>query len=147
MSSTVLRDNVEIVLSPADIADLPILAEINRLSYLRETSIQIAFPNWPDEVNMFNIFMERVKERLHNPDTQVFKAVVVATGETVGFVCLTLEQENRNDFELPDSVPTPSMNAIRQMPAGLNLKFVMTRTAEVESLKNHMTGVKHYCEF
>jgi hypothetical protein len=147
MSSTVLRDNVEIVLSHADIADLPILAEINRLSYLRETNIQIAFPNWPDEVNMFNIFMERIKERLHNPDTQVFKAVVVATGETVGFVCLTLEQENRDDFELPVSVPTPSMNAIRQMPAGINLKFVMTRTAEVESLKNHMTGVKHYCEF
>ena len=53
---------METTIARAVLTDLPVLAEINRLAYLRETVAQFAFINWPDEAHMLNFFMTRVEE-------------------------------------------------------------------------------------
>ena len=146
MSPTFVADNMDITLIRADATDLPVLAEINRLAYLPETIAQFAFTNWPDEANMLDFFTARVKDRLHDPDTQVFKAVEAATGRIAGFMCWTLEPENEGKPGSGVPVPTPTSNAAQQMPAGLNMEFIMTTGAEIETLRNHMKGTTHYCE-
>ncbi len=138
--------NMEIAINRAIPTDLPVLAEMNRLAYLRETVAQFAFTKWPDQPNMLNFFTARVEEQLHRPATQIFKAVEAATGEIVGFVCWTLEHADEDKPGFGEPVPTPTTIAIHQMPIGLDMGFVKTTGAEIESLKNHMKGMKHYCK-
>ena len=136
---------MEIVLAHADIADLPVLAEINRLSYLPETAAQFAFKNWPDEAGMLKIFTARVKERFDHPDTLIFKAIDTTIGEIVGFVCWTLENGEQNKPDVGGPLPTPTATATHQMPAELNINFIMTTGAEIEKLRGQMEGMNHYC--
>ena len=138
---------MEIKIQNAALDDLPVLAEINRLAYTPETTAQIAFAHWPDEENMRVFFAARVKEKMLNADTQIFKAVDVATGTITGFVCWTLEtgDEEKPGFGEPADQNATS-HAIQQVPDFLNLDFVMTSGAQIETLKQLMKGSKHYCE-
>ncbi|MCJ1237778.1 hypothetical protein MMC14_005765, partial [Varicellaria rhodocarpa] len=134
---------MEITLTHADIDDLPVLAEINRLSYLLETANQFAWKNWPDEAGMLKFFMARVKERFSHPDTLIFKTIDTATGEVVGFLCWTREHGSEDKSEVAGPVPTPTATANHQMPAELNMEFIVTTGAEVEKLRSYMEG-EHY---
>ena len=137
---------MELTLSRATIDDLPDLAEINRLSYLPETTAQFAFIDWPAEENMRSFFSIRIKDRLDHLGTQVFKAAIPVTQEIVGFVCWTLEQANEDNSEMTKPVPTPTAVAVHQIPPGLNMEFVKTNAAEMEKMNGHRKGMKHYCE-
>jgi len=145
---------VQITLQNASLVDLPVLAEINRQAYMPELTAQIAFTHWPDNENMRVFFTARVKERMLNVNTQVFKAVDTVTGTIAGFVCWTLEtgEEEKPGFDEPglgepeNSKQDPTQYAIQQIPDFLNLDFVLTSGAEIEKLKQLMVGHKHYCK-
>ena len=134
-----------IVIQRAEITDLPALAEINRLAYSRETISMFAFTNWPAETDMFNFFESRLEERFKSPGSQIFKAVS-AEGEILGFVCWSLEDDNETVPILTKPVPNPIAAAVQQMPAGLDMDFVLRTGAEVEQLKELMKGSRHYCK-
>ncbi|KAJ8070663.1 hypothetical protein OCU04_001034 [Sclerotinia nivalis] len=138
---------MEITLQNASLDDLPVLAEINRQAFMPELSAQIAFKNWPDVENMRVFFAARLRERLINTDTKVFKAVDVATGIITGFVCLTLEigdEESSGSVKPADAKKNPTQHAIEQIPDFLDLEFVMSSGAEIELMKKRMGGSKHY---
>lgn len=140
---------VEIKLEVASLDDLPSLAEINRQAYTPELSAQIAFTRWPDVENMRIFFTARVRERLLDTGTQVFKAVDVLTGNITGFVCWTLEtgeEEKPGVGESMGKKPDPTQHAIQQIPDFLNMEFVMASGAEIEQLMQLMKGRKHYCK-
>jgi len=122
LSSTFMADNMEIVLTRAVIKLL--------CQFLQHARLSTA----------------RVEDRSQLSDTQVFKAVEAALGDIVGFVCLTLEHGNEDKPGFGVLVPTPTATATHQMPPGLNISFIMTTGAGVESLKSHMKGMKHYWE-
>ncbi|KAI9698314.1 MAG: hypothetical protein M1820_007476 [Bogoriella megaspora] len=145
MATTSTTSGLEVRLVPAVKADIPELTELNRLAYMYETIAQFAFLKWPEKEDMFNFFKARTAERFNHCKTQVFKAVQAINGKTIGFPCWTLE-EPQDKPESGKPVPTPTASVIQQVPAGLNLHFVMTRSADVETLKNHMQGHKHCCQ-
>lgn len=128
--------------------DLPALAEINRLSYCRETVAQFAFKDWPDDKNMFEFFEARVSERFEHPATQVFKAVEKATDKILGFVCLTLEKGNEVGVgaQKPTTDISPTAKIIQQLPPYMDREFVLKSGAEIEEMKSLMKGGEHYCK-
>ncbi|KAE9377068.1 acyl-CoA N-acyltransferase [Stipitochalara longipes BDJ] len=140
-------EKIDVTLSHADITDLPVLTEINRLAYMQETISMIAFKNWPAETNMFNFFQSRIKARMETPNTQVFKAVT-ETGEIAGFVCWTLEPEKVIDeaaVELPGmDFDGPTGKAMQQMKEIFNMEFIMASAPEMENMSNLIKGKKHY---
>ena len=136
-------EKMEITITRATISDLPVLADINRLAYLPETTAQFAFTNWPDEADMLEFFTGRVHERLNDADTQVFKAVEIATGKILGFVCWTLERGNEG-LQLQGFGEAAASH--QSPPPFLNMKFIMASGADIESLKSLMKGSRHYCE-
>jgi len=136
----------------ANLDDLPALAEINRLSYMGETISMFAFKDWPDEKNMREFFMARLRIRFDTTGTQVFKATDARTSKIVGFVCWTLEQGETADAKLDkplaaSKTPTASLVQVEQMPPFLHRDFVIKTGAEVEELREFMKGEKHYCKF
>ncbi len=142
-------EKIDVTLSPANVTDLPALAEINRDGYSRETVAMIAFKNWPDEVNMRNFFKLRIKERMETPNTQVFKAFT-GTGEIAGFVCLTLvhgKEDGNPGLEAP--APTPTEKALQhfqQIPDFLNMEFIIGTMGDMEVMNKLVGDMKHYCE-
>lgn len=138
---------MELTIQRAMLDDLPVLAELNRLTYLRETITQFAFTNWPDEDNMRNFFMARLGFRMKDADTEMFKAVDSATGEVVGFIGWTLEHGTEDRPSLGEPVLDPSAMAISDMPTFLNMKFVMETGAVMEALNRQMKKRRSYCEF
>jgi hypothetical protein len=139
-----------VTITRASVDDLQALAEINRLSYMRETTAVFAFKDWPDEKNMFNFFTARIKDRFDNADTQIFKAIDPRTEKILGFVCWTFQKGEEADaqFEEPIMVDkTPTAKLVEQMPPFLNLDFVISTGTEIEELKGIMRGEKHYCRY
>lgn len=111
--------NVKITQAAA--ADVPASAEINRLSYIRETVFMFAFKAWPDEQNMRAFFTARVGERLHHPATQVFKAIDTAADRIVGFICWTRETAKAAAIK---AVSSPSRAMQQPFPPFLDMDFV-----------------------
>jgi GNAT superfamily N-acetyltransferase len=148
--SVMASEKIDVTLSPADVTDLPALAEINRDAYSRETVAMIAFKNWPDETNMFNFFKFRIKERMETPNTLVLKATV-GTAEIAGFVCFTRENgkgDGKPGLEAP--VPNPTEKALqefRQIPDFFNMEFILGTQNEVGHMSRLINGMKHYCEW
>ena len=59
---------MEIAITRADLSDLPALAEISRLAYLRETITQSAFTDWASETNMCKFLTLRLRGRFSTSD-------------------------------------------------------------------------------
>ena len=137
---------MEVTIARASIADLPILADINRLAYLPEAISQFAWTNWPDKTDMYDFYTSRLRERFSSPETEVLKATETETGEIVGFVCWTREHGDKDKLRSGEPVPMPTAASLQQMPVGMNMEFVVTSGAEIESLMNHMKGTEHYCK-
>jgi hypothetical protein len=140
---------MEVTLSPADATDLPILAEMNRLVYMREAISMIAFKNWPAETNMFNFFQSRIKQLMETPNAYIFKATS-ETGEIVGFISCTLVHE-KGGVEAGAKAPSPDSNgptakAMGQMEDIFNMEFMKGWAPVMESMKDLINGMKHYCE-
>ena len=138
---------MDVALVQASVDDLPALAEINRLAYTPETIAMFAFKNWPDEINMRNFFMARLKDRISGHDTEVFKAVNPVTNEIFGFVCWTLEDKDEVKSGFAEPVPNSTVIAALQMPDFLNVDFLVTTGKEVNEMKKLMSGSKHYCKY
>lgn len=139
---------MEIAFQTASLDDLPVLAEIMSQAYMRETVSQIAFNNWPDVENMLVFFTARVKERMSTSDTQVFKAVYVATGAITGYVSSTLQKEEQEKPEPNEAIEKqdPTQHAIEQIPDFLNLEFIKSSGGDIELMKKRMGRDKHYCK-
>ncbi|KAH8770569.1 acyl-CoA N-acyltransferase [Hyaloscypha finlandica] len=138
---------MEVTLSPADATDLPILAEMNRLVYMREAISMIAFKNWPAETNMFNFFQSRIKQLMETPNAYIFKATS-ETGEIVGFISCTLVHE-KGGVEAGAKAPSPESNgptskAMGQMEDIFNMEFIKGWAPVMESMKDLINGMKHY---
>jgi hypothetical protein len=84
---------MDVTISPADIKDLPALVEVNFLAYYPEVITRFTFTTWPNDEAMRTAFTGRISDRLSNPNSSIFKAVDVTTGDMVGCVRLTLETE------------------------------------------------------
>lgn len=128
--------------------DLPALAEINRLKYCRETVVQFAFENWPDEKNMFKFFKARLSKRFEHAATQVFKAIDTGTNTISGFNCLSLEKGNEAAVgaQKPATDLTPTAKIIQQLPPYMDHEFVLKSGAEIEEMKGLMRGGEHDCK-
>ena len=137
--------NMDINIRLADPTDLPILADLNRLTYLRETIAMFVFKNWPAPEGMTNFFTARMSDRFKHPDTRIFKAVTASTVRLVGFICWTLELESGEKGGFPEPVPDPTAVGAEAASAGLNVDFLVALTKPIEQMKTHMKGSKHYC--
>ncbi|MCJ1324659.1 hypothetical protein MMC10_001321 [Thelotrema lepadinum] len=135
---------VEITVATLD--DLPSLAEINRLAFMRECTAQIVFPSWPDENNMRKLFIASLQDELLNPHTQIFKAVETTTGEMLGFIGLTLEQGQEDKSESEESKPDSLAESMKEMAPSLNMPFIMAMGAASTALKHHRAGTEHHYE-
>ena len=126
-------------------ADLPYLAELNRLAYMHETAAMFAFTNWPAEKEMYQFFLSNLRGLLQDSKTQVFKALSAASGEILGFAGFTLVEGVQDKQALAQPAPDPTEAAIQNEPLGLNMDFMNVCARKIERLKGYMKGQKHYC--
>jgi hypothetical protein len=131
-------DKMELTISLASIADLPILAAINSQAYAPDIIMRFCLTRWPDEANSVLVFTSRVQERLLDPDTQVFKAVDRATGEITGCVSLTLKAaEEKPTFK-------PIAAGVEAGPDFLNMEFLAALDKTMNALEEPARGTRHY---
>ena len=136
-----MATHIRIRIEQATKADLSMLAEISRSSYAEEIVTRLAYPAWPDETNMRNMFLTRIEDRLSQDESRFYKAVDVDSGEIVGCICWTLEGD-----ENTANRPSPTSKAMQLSTAGMNMKFVMAMGQDAEALSIHRKGTKHYCK-
>jgi len=135
--------------------DLYMLAEINRSSYAGEIITRMAYPAWPDETNMRNMFLARIEDRLSSNESRFYKAVDVKSREIVGCICWTLEDDEKAAAAAAAAAASastankadPTSKAMQLSTAGMNLKFVMAMGQDAEALGRHRKGIRHYCKF
>lgn len=138
-----MAEQIDIQIKTGRLADLPALAEINRSAYAEELVTRIAYPAWPDEVNMLNMFLARLGDRLTDPDSHVCKAIDVVSGKIVGFACWTLQHGAGEK----SAYTSPTKKAMQQSTAGLNLKFVTAMAVDAEALATHRKATeRYYCK-
>lgn len=130
---------MDITIAQATLEDLPALAEVNRSSYSDEAASRFAHKNWRDEKHMYEFFKGRLSGRFNDEATQVLKAVDRDTDKIVGFACFTLETGN-------ETGPTPTAMMAQKMPPSMNKDFIVAAGTEMENLREHMRGEKHYCK-
>ena len=133
----------------ASLGDLPVLADINRLAFMRECTAQIAFPAWPDKDVMQKFFLASLEDDLRDPHTQVFKSVdeVASEHKIMGFVSLKLESgQDETPAAEKETKPSVSAKAIEEMAPNLNMPFVTAMGEASTALKSHKAGARHYCE-
>ncbi|KAI0170702.1 acyl-CoA N-acyltransferase [Pestalotiopsis sp. NC0098] len=128
---------MDITIAQATLEDLPALAEVNRSSYSDEAASRFAHKNWRDEKHMYEFFKGRLSGRFNDEATQVLKAVDRDTDKIVGFACFTLETGN-------ETGPTPTAMMAQKMPPSMNKDFIVAAGTEMENLREHMRGEKHY---
>lgn len=140
-------------ISNASLDDLPVLADINRSAYFRETIAQLAFRDWPEcRDDMLSFFKARLAERFAHSNTQIFKATDSISGIILGFICLSTEgpdeSEMRDDMPHgPEANLNPTASIMQQIPSYFNQDFVIKTGAVVEGMKRAlMDGQKHHCK-
>jgi len=141
-----MATQIKIRIEQATKADLYMLAEINRSSYAGEIVTRMAYPAWPDETNMRNMFSARIEDRLSQDESRFYKAVDVDSGELVGCICWTLEGDEKAVAASTANRASPTAKAMQLSTAGMNMKFVMAMGQDAEALSSHRKGTKHYCK-
>ena len=137
---------MEVSITDALRGDIPVFAEISRVTHISETISHFIFSDWHDKDVMLRHFTTILTQRFENPDTRVLKATDLRTNQILGFICWTLEHEDqlRPNQGHPVAAPTREKH---QQSAGINTKFTEAMGRTVEALKKkHMTGTKHYCK-
>jgi hypothetical protein len=129
---------MDVTISPADISDLPTLVEVNFLAYYPEVITRFTFTTWPNDEAMRIAFRGRISDRLSNPNSIVFQAADVATGEIVGCVCWTLESG--------EDVQSPTANIASRIHQHLNMEMMMAMADIFKKIEDLKKGVRHYCE-
>lgn len=127
---------------PASESDLPILAEINRLAYFPEAIGQFMFLDWPNETTQHNFFLSRLWANFRNPKAQVLK-VAHESGETIAFVCLTLNESARDEGS---SVPSKSDAVSSSPPSPINARLAKYVFGEIDRLEGIMKGTAYFGE-
>ena len=133
---------MEITISRATLADLPRLAEVNRLAYMHETATKVAFTKWPAEKEMYQFLLNNLRIIMQGPKNHFFKATSAASGEILGFASAMLV-EGAEDEQAP--APDPIKAASETELSGLNVDFMNQAAREIQRLKGYMKGQKYYC--
>ncbi|KAI3322679.1 acyl-CoA N-acyltransferase [Xylariaceae sp. AK1471] len=128
-----------VTIEPADDKDLPVLAEINRRTFLQELPSNFAYKPSADDGHLVDFFLDRLTGRRDQPHTQLFKAVDQDTKKIYGFACWTRVKVRDNK---PASAPV--VKKTPQLPPYINAEFVIATGAEVKQLEDHMKGEEHY---
>ena len=138
---------MEINIRHATPADISVLADLNRLAYLRETIAMFVFTNWPAPEGMKKFFTARMTDRFNHPETLIFKAVNPSTGDILGFICWTLERKGEEEGGFPEPGTAPRAVGAQAASVGLNMDFLVYLTQPIDQMKTHMKGSDHYCKY
>ena len=140
---------MEITISRATPADLPRLAELNRLAYMYDAAVMVAFTHWPAEKEMHRFFLNSLRNIMQSPNNHFFKATSAASGEIVGFASLMLVEGAAERVEPAPAVSLPggikTAKEIEFKALGLDVEFMSEANGEILRLKRYMKGRKHYC--
>jgi hypothetical protein len=127
----------EVIFEEATEADIPTLAEINALCYIPQAISAFFFTDWPNYSTATLYFTARVAERIRDPKTQVTKLLDTKSGETIGFVCLSLAEceDARINMKNPGSDFNPEIDT--------NLEFIEAVSGKLEELEDLYKGIAH----
>jgi hypothetical protein len=129
---------MDITISQADVNDLSALVEVKFLAYYPEVITRFTFTRWPNDEAMRIAFRGRISDRLSKPNSSIFKAVDVVTGEIVGCVCWTVESGK--------DIQSPTSNIASRIHQHLNMEMMMAMADVFKKIEDLKKGVKHYCE-
>jgi len=135
-----MTDIPNLEFSEAVKADITALAEINTICYIPQAISAFFFSDWPDITSAKSYFVERVAEKFRDQKTQVIKLTNTESGEIIGFVCLSLS-ENEDlgfDIENPGGNFDPAID--------INLEFAKAVSGKLDELEDLFKGTKHLCK-
>ncbi|MCJ1380735.1 hypothetical protein MMC17_003843 [Xylographa soralifera] len=121
-------------LCTATLADLPALAELNRLVYSREPLAEIVFLDWPNPATQLPYYTSLLQDRFRDPRTEVLKITDAASGAILASVCWTLVT---GDAEASGIANTT-------LPAGVNVEFIGKMVANIRKVDALIAGRKHF---
>ena len=137
MSSVI---SLPVTVAKAVEADIPALAEINALAYLKEMIMPILLADWPNLAPLVSYFTARIAHYLKDSNTDLYKIFDSGSNEVLGFVCMSnsdgekqhVRQNNPGgDFEPPAEI-------------GLNFEFATALVQIIAKLEECVKGAKHF---
>ena len=126
----------KIVFADAVPAELEALAELNAQAQLTDALNAFNFDDWPERGGHSAFYRLRVQMSMDNPQCRIIKATDSTTGETMGFVALTVSRKGAEAKPIGDIVPPPL----------LNMQFIGKIYNLLTEFKKYFEDKEHCCK-